>query len=402
MVRRTGAEFRGGACRLLSRLSWKDRHVRLFCLLAFSQAACLALGLWLESRFIGSLPPAQGDVALGGSPASAAVVSGERPAGGPGDERASEASAGAIRALAFFWITVLQATVAYLMISRMRTEASRRQLVTTNESLQRQNDLVRTRDAVIFGLAKLAESRDPETGNHLERIALYSTRMASAVHRRSRYRRQTNPTFVKLIGISSALHDIGKVGVADSVLLKPGKLNREERELMEKHAEIGGKCIKDIELRLGQSNFLRMAREIAISHHERWDGTGYPHQLAGERIPLSARIVAICDVYDALASRRVYKERFPHEKCVKIIREGAGSRFDPALVDVFLEIESEFRGIALRCADPVADREADPDGTAGLEKRFAPAADLGGVPGIPDDSFLGPSSGLPLDVDLPT
>ncbi len=196
-------------------------------------------------------------------------------------------------------------------------------------SLQRYGDLLRTRDAVIFGLAKLAESRDPDTGNHLERIAVYSTRLATVLRRNPRYRRHLTPAFVKLIGISSALHDIGKVGIEDSILLKPGQFEEQERLVMHMHAAIGGKCIREIESRLGRSNFLQMAREIAFCHHERWDGRGYPDGLAGEEIPLAARIVAVADVYDALATKRVYKAAFPHGKCVEMIRAEAGKQFDP-------------------------------------------------------------------------
>ena len=216
-------------------------------------------------------------------------------------------------------------------------------------SLKRHNQLLRTRNAVIFGLAKLAESRDTDTGNHLERIAVYSTRLASALRRNPRYRRQITPQFVKLIGISASLHDIGKLGIADLVLLKPAKFEEHERLTMQHHAIMGGKCLQDIESRLGKSNFLQMAREIAFGHHERWDGAGYPMGLGGEEIPLPARIVALADVYDALATKRVYKEAVPHRECVKIIKDGAGTHFDPAVVAAFLEIESEFRDIAERC-----------------------------------------------------
>ena len=222
---------------------------------------------------------------------------------------------------------------------------------TARVSLQRYNDLLRTRDAVIFGLAKLTESRDRATGNHLERIAVYSTRLAIALRRNPCYRRELTSAFVKLIGISSALHDIGKVGIEDSILLKPGELEERERLVMETHAVIGGKFIREIESQLGRSNFLQIAREIAFCHHERWDGSGYPKGLAGEEIPLAARIVAVVNVYDALATRRVYKAAFPHRKCVELIRAEAGKQFDPAIVDAFLEVEAEFQGIAQRCRD---------------------------------------------------
>ena len=252
----------------------------------------------------------------------------------------------AIHAMTFLWIAALQTVVAYLFLTRIQEVIARRQTETERVSLQRHNDLLRTRDAVIFGLAGLADSRDPETGKHLERIAAYSTRLASALARHPGYRDQITASFVKLIGISSALHDIGKVGIRDAILLKPGKFEEQERRLMQLHATIGGQCVRDIEARLGNSNFLQMAREIALCHHERWDGTGYPKRLAGNKIPLAARIVAIADVYDALSNRRVYKEAFPHEKCVEIIKDGAGKSFDPEIVAVFLELQSEFRDIA--------------------------------------------------------
>ncbi len=186
-----------------------------------------------------------------------------------------------IRAIAFVWIAALQAGVAWLVLSSANEVAHRQQTKTESVSLKRYNDLLRTRDAVIFGLAKLAESRDPDTGNHLERIAIYSTRLASELRRNSRYRNQINSQFLQLIGISSSLHDIGKVGIADSILMKPGRFAEEERLVMQMHVAIGGKCVQDIETRLGQSNFLQMAREIALCHHERWDGSGLPGRSFG-------------------------------------------------------------------------------------------------------------------------
>lgn len=215
-------------------------------------------------------------------------------------------------------------------------------------------ELLLTRDAVVFGLAKLAESRDNDTGMHLERIALYSTRLAAAMRRHPRYRDIVNANFVSNIGVSSALHDIGKVGVEDSILLKPARLTHEEHFRIQTHTQLGGECIRQIERRLGGSNFLEMAREIALYHHERWDGRGYPAGLAGEEIPLAARIVAIADVYDALRVKRVYKESKPHEECVRIIREDAGQHFDPNLVEVFLSIQHQFQEISDRFGDEAA------------------------------------------------
>jgi putative two-component system response regulator len=207
------------------------------------------------------------------------------------------------------------------------------------------------RDAVIFGLAKLAESRDPDTGMHLERISLYSTRLARAARKHPRFRNQITPSFVQTIGISSALHDIGKVGVQDAILLKPGPLTSMERARITDHARIGGECIYQIQRRIGDSSFLKMAHDIAMHHHERWDGTGYPTGLVGEAIPLSARIVAIADVYDALSVKRVYKEALPHGICVERITATTGQQFDPDLVEIFLSVEAEFKEIAERFRD---------------------------------------------------
>ena len=169
-----------------------------------------------------------------------------------------------------------------------------------------------------------------------------------ALRRHEEFSEQITPALVQWIGVSSALHDIGKVGIEDAILRKPDKLTPAERLRMQEHARIGEECLLEIERQLGQSNFLRMAREIAAAHHERWDGRGYPYQIAGEEIPLAARIVAIADVYDALSSQRVYKPAMPHEQCVELIRSEAGGQFDPRLVAVFLEMEPVLKNIRQR------------------------------------------------------
>lgn len=267
--------------------------------------------------------------------------------------------------IAFLWTWILTSVSTFLFSARLHFEESTRKAQIEHDAFRSAQDLVRTRDAVIFGLAKLAESRDPETGHHLERISLYSTRLANALRSSAKHHRTITPGFVRLLGISSVLHDIGKVGLEDTVLLKPGKLNEEERKKMQEHTLVAGACLKEIEQRLGASNFLETAREIALYHHERWDGNGYPAGLAGDAIPLAARIVTVVDVYDALASKRVYKEAFPHDECVRLIREGAGTQFDPELVEVFLSIEADFAAISRKFAssqptqDPVSKPEAD-------------------------------------------
>lgn len=246
------------------------------------------------------------------------------------------------------WTAALLGVSGFLLAGRFHDQSERERSRSLNDALRQRRDLIRTRDAIIVGLAKLAESRDPETGDHLDRISIYATTLATAMMRHPTFMVEVTPSFVRMIGISAALHDIGKVGIADRILLKPGRLTAAERSQMEEHSRIGGDCLREIERRLGRSNFLQMAREIAFSHHERWDGSGYPSGLRGERIPLAARIVAIGDVYDALSSRRVYKEPLPYDKCVAIIREGAGTQFDPRIVEIWLTVASKFRDIAER------------------------------------------------------
>ena len=329
--------------------------------LVAAQAACLALGIWIHHQFLLSSASCQEK----GTEARSATVVDQQPRktefSSVSQSTSSPVSVNEgnnilqamplANGIAFVWIAGLQSAVAFLVFSRVQTEHARRQMHSRERSLQQTHDLIRTRDAVIFGLAKLAESRDPDTGHHLERIAHYSTRLAKKMSQHPGFRDQITASFTRLIGISSALHDIGKVGVEDAILLKPGKLTEDERFHMELHSAVGGECIREIEQRLGNSNFLHMAREIALFHHERWDGAGYPKGLQAEEIPLSARIVAVADVYDALASRRVYKGPFPHEKCVAIIRDASGSQFDPRIVEVFLSIEHEFQAIAQQFVD---------------------------------------------------
>jgi HD-GYP domain-containing protein (c-di-GMP phosphodiesterase class II) len=327
------------------------RPVRPFLTMAACQALCLALGLWVHGLFV--LSAAEWEARRGsGSPQAAPESSGSRTASArPPRADGLIAALPAAGGLAFLWTLGLQTIAAWLVLSRLTGEHWRNRQQSEEHTARTTQELIRTRDAVIFGLAKLDESRDQDTGHHLERIALYSTRLATALRRHPRYAEVVTPGFVRLIGISSALHDIGKVGIEDSILQKPGRLSNDERFRMQLHSAVGGECIYQIERRLGNSNFLEMAREIALSHHERWDGSGYPAGTSGERIPLAARIVAIADVYDALASPRVYKAAYPHEKCVSIIAEEAGRQFDPDLVEVFLSIEHQFREIATRFRD---------------------------------------------------
>jgi putative two-component system response regulator len=202
-----------------------------------------------------------------------------------------------------------------------------------------------TRDVAIFALAKLAESRDPETGHHLERVRSYSLALATQMSRSAKFANQIDTEFTRLIYLTSPLHDIGKVGIPDSVLLKPGRLNNDEFEIMKTHAAIGAETLEAALRRYPTARFLQIARDIAATHHEWWDGTGYPAGLVGTQIPLCGRIVSLADVYDALTSKRTYKDVFSHHVARSIIVQGANTQFDPDVVDEFLKIEQEFLSI---------------------------------------------------------
>jgi HD-GYP domain-containing protein (c-di-GMP phosphodiesterase class II) len=260
-------------------------------------------------------------------------------------------AAGTIRLLTLLWTSLLLGGSAALVLAPARSQKEHEAQLTSLDGLRQAHSLIRTRDAVIFGLAKLTESRDTDTGNHLERISLYCRALAQAMRKDPRFAHQLEPSFVRLIGISSALHDIGKVAIEDAILRKPEPLTEQERKRMQLHTTAGEQCIREIEFRLGHSNFLQMAREIAAGHHEHWDGTGYPRGLKGDEIPVAARVVAIADVYDALTSRRVYKEAYGPDQCERIIRAEAGKQFDPDIVDVWLSVRERFRDIARRFAE---------------------------------------------------
>lgn len=211
--------------------------------------------------------------------------------------------------------------------------------------VERTEQVVLTQQVTVFALAKLAESRDNETGDHLERMRSYARVLCEEMVHLPKYRATYDTSFVEDIYKSTPLHDIGKVGIPDRILLKPGKLTEEEFEIMKHHAKIGGDTLKAADIEAGRDSFLTTGRDIAYYHHEKWDGSGYPFKLSGEDIPLSARIAALADVYDALSSRRPYKEPFSHEKSKAIILEGRGAHFDPDVVDAFLAREDRFISI---------------------------------------------------------
>lgn len=212
-------------------------------------------------------------------------------------------------------------------------------------------ELKKTRDVTILSLASLAETRDNETGNHILRTQRYVKALAEELSTKDKFGEELSKEVIDLLFKSAPLHDIGKVGIPDSILLKPGKLTESEFKIMRRHPHLGSEALKVAEKELGSNSFLKFAREIAISHHEKWDGTGYPRKLEGEEIPISGRLMALADVYDALISERVYKPAFSHEKAKNIIVEWKGINFDPEIVDAFLAIESKFIEIAKSFSD---------------------------------------------------
>jgi len=196
--------------------------------------------------------------------------------------------------------------------------------------------------ATIFAMSKLSESKDPDTGAHLERMREYCKVLAVHLSRQPRFQNIIDGEFITSIYAASPLHDIGKVGIPDSILMKPDKLTSDEWEIMKQHPTIGANTLRAVLKQYPRNPIIQAGVDIAESHHERWDGSGYPNQLEGENIPISARILALADVYDALTSQRCYKDAFDHERCQQIIIEGKGSHFDPLIVDAYLEIEDEF------------------------------------------------------------
>lgn len=223
---------------------------------------------------------------------------------------------------------------------------------------QRTAELELTQEVTIESMGTLAEYRDPETGGHIQRTKHYIKALARQLKNHGKYASRLSEETIESLHKSAPLHDIGKVGVPDHILLKPGRLTESEFEEMKKHTIYGRDAISKAEKKLGNRSFLHYALEIAESHQEKWDGSGYPNGWAGEEIPLSGRLMAVADVYDALISKRIYKAPFPHSKAVAIIQEGRGSHFDPDVVDTFMEITEEFRQIALKHADFQEEREA--------------------------------------------
>ncbi|MDP3177249.1 MAG: two-component system response regulator [Spirochaetaceae bacterium] len=221
------------------------------------------------------------------------------------------------------------------------------------EVARRTSEVGMIQDVTMIALGSLAETRDNETGNHIRRTQYYILLLAETLAGHPRFKEFLKSSTIDLLYKSAPLHDIGKVGIPDSILKKPGKLDPEEFEIMKKHTLLGCDAIIAAEKRLDSpASFLSLGREIAWSHHEKWDGTGYPRGLSGEDIPLAGRLMAIPDVYDALISQRVYKKALPHEDAVAVIMSGSGIHFDPDIAEAFLSVADRFRDIARNFSDP--------------------------------------------------
>ncbi|HNQ24072.1 MAG TPA: HD domain-containing phosphohydrolase [Phycisphaerae bacterium] len=227
------------------------------------------------------------------------------------------------------------------------------------------------RDSIVVALAQLAEHRDDDTGKHLDRVTRFCVLLAEELGRSEKYRAVLDDAFIHDLQRAVPLHDIGKVAIPDSILLKPGKLTPEERVIMQTHTEVGTRTIQSIIARTPGVSFLHMAEGIASGHHERWDGNGYPRGLAGENIPLAARIASVADVYDALTTQRVYKAAMPHERALQIIKEGTGTQFDPEIVQAFLTREGDFATLAKELIDTPAPAPAAPAPTPALTPELA-------------------------------
>lgn len=234
------------------------------------------------------------------------------------------------------------------LISRVKTHLELslyRQALEEQVSLRTQ-DIENLKSAVIEAMGSLAEYRDNETGEHIKRTQLYTHIMCEYMISQGIYTDIITPEYTKLFFQSAPLHDIGKVGIKDTILLKPDKLSEEEFSVMKRHAIFGEKVIAKLLKRTGPTEFLEVSKEIAGGHHEKWDGTGYPRGLKGETIPLCARIMAVADVYDALVSQRVYKPAFSHEETLRIMNEGIGTHFDPQLIEILNVLAEDFNRIA--------------------------------------------------------
>jgi len=248
-----------------------------------------------------------------------------------------------------YWISPLSTEI--ILLGNMALLSLIKYGMEERELRIRSQQLLHAQDATIMSLTALAETRDPETGGHIRRTREYILVLARVLARQAKYKKHLDQETIELLYKSAPLHDIGKVGIADSILLKPGMLTREEFTEMQRHTVLGAETLAEAERQStdsGDRSFLGLAREIALSHHEKWDGSGYPQGLKGEDIPLGGRLMALADVYDALVTKRVYKDAMTHEEACQIILDGRGSHFDPDMVDAFEQSRHEFMKISTR------------------------------------------------------
>jgi putative two-component system response regulator len=247
-----------------------------------------------------------------------------------------------------FHVAEVKARVGtHLAMQSMRAELYRHNRNLEKMVEEKVREVYDSQLSTIIALAKLAEHRDNDTGRHLERVQLYTRILAEELRGQPGFDRPIDEQFIVNLYHAAPLHDIGKVSIPDAILLKPGPLSPDEFLVMKTHAAVGADTLQAVWTRYRANEFLSLGVDVTRSHHERWDGTGYPDGLAGEDIPLAGRIMAVADVYDALRTERVYKPAFPHEEARKIILDGGGTQFDPAVVQAFRAIESEFERISL-------------------------------------------------------
>ncbi|MEJ2608887.1 MAG: two-component system response regulator [Candidatus Thiodiazotropha sp.] len=239
----------------------------------------------------------------------------------------------------------------HLALTRANRLLSDQNILLESKIHDRTKELNRTKDVAIYCMASLAETRDADTGKHILRTQNYIRALAEHLRNHPKFSHYLNPMNIEMLHKTSPLHDIGKVGVPDSILLKPAKLDADEWKLMKQHTNYGKDALLRAEKELGSTDFLEMAREIAYSHHEHWDGSGYPLGLKGDEIPISGRLMAIADVYDALISSRVYKSAFTHEKAMEIICNEGNHHFDPDILAAFIDKQHDFKEIAVQFAD---------------------------------------------------
>lgn len=240
---------------------------------------------------------------------------------------------------------VMARVETHLKLRRLRVELARRNQHLEELVREQVREISDSQMTTIFALAKLAESRDNDTGKHLERVQEFCRLLASGLGGRGPYKAGITEEFIENIFHASPLHDIGKVGIPDSILLKPGKLSQDEFEIMKTHTSLGADTLEAVRSKYPRNAFINLGIAIARYHHEKWDGSGYPDGLEGEEIPLGARIMAVADVYDALRSKRCYKQAFSHEKSCEIIFSGSGAHFDPTIIEAFKELMDQFEEI---------------------------------------------------------